>query len=183
MTYRDYALYNDLKIRNLWFPVANLMPHGIIKGRLEGISKDGEPFDRFTNNAVLYFARGVTMWELYISPDILTDKEWQVLSQAIKWANDKQEVMAQTFMQGGNPALGESYAYIHFKNKKGVIAARNPKIEKNTLHIKLIPEQTKLFRKYPSLPTEKNLKLQPKVSKINGNGTARKYLPYKKKSP
>ncbi len=129
MTYRDYALYNDLKIRNLWFPVANLMTHGIIKGRLEGISKDGEPFDRFTNNAVLYFACGVTMWELYISPDILTDKEWQVLSQAIKWANDKQEVMAQTFMQGGNPALGESYVTFILKIRKELLPQEIQKLK------------------------------------------------------
>ena len=141
MTYRDYALYDDLKIRKLWFPVANLMTHGIIKGRLEDISKEGEPFDRFTNNAVLYFARGVTMWELYISPDILTEKEWNVLSQAIKWAKDKQDVMELTFMQGGNPALGESYAYMHFKGNKGVIAARNPKIEDDTLRLTLKPEE------------------------------------------
>ncbi len=140
MTYRDYALYNDLKIRNLWFPVANLMTHGIIKGRLEAISKEGEPFDRFTNNAVLYFARGVTMWELYISPDILNDKEWRVLSQAIQWAYDNQNLMEQTFMQGGNPALGEPYAYLHFKNNKGLIAARNPKIDNDTLRVSLKPE-------------------------------------------
>ena len=140
MTYRDYALYNDLKMRKLWFPVANLMTHGIIKGRLENISKGGEPIDRFTNNAVLYFARGVSMWELYISPDILTDKEWNALSQSVLWANDKQDVMATTFMQGGNPALGESYAYLHFKGKKGVIAVRNPKVEDDELRITLTPE-------------------------------------------
>ncbi len=140
MTYRNYALYNDLKMRKLWFPVANLMTHGIIKGRLEAISKEGEPFDRFTNNAVLYFARGVTMWELYISPDILTGKEWHVLSQAIKCAYSKQSIMEQTFMQGGNPVTGQSYAYMHFIGHNGIIAARNPKIETDIIRVNLKPE-------------------------------------------
>ncbi len=139
MTYRDYALYDDFKVRNMWIPMANLMTHGIIKGRLENISKGGEPMDRFTNNAVLYFARGITMWELYISPDILTPAEWNVLSQAIHWAESEQEVMANTSMVGGNPAQGAPYGYIHFKGKKGLIAVRNPKVEADTLRLYLNP--------------------------------------------
>jgi hypothetical protein len=140
MTYRDYALYNDFKTRNLWFPVANLMTHGIIKGRLESISKGGESIDRFTNNAVLYFARGVSMWELYISPDILTPAEWHALSQSIKWARSRFPLMKTTFMVGGNPAKGKTYGYVHFVNNKGVIAVRNPKITADSIQLKLDPE-------------------------------------------
>ncbi len=139
MTYRDFALYNDFKIRNLWFPVANLMTHGIIKGRLENISKGGESLDRFTNNAVLYFARGVSMWELYISPDILTPNEWHALSQSIKWAHSRFQLMQTTFMVGGNPAKGNSYGYVHFVGSKGLIAVRNPQINSDTIHLKLSP--------------------------------------------
>jgi len=139
MTYRDYALYNDFKIRNMWIPTANLMTHGIIKGRLENISKGGEPMDRFTNNAVLYFARGITMWELYISPDILTPAEWDVLSQSIKWAKASQDVMATTYMIGGNPAKGDTYGYVHFKGDKGLIAVRNPKVTNDTIRFQLKP--------------------------------------------
>ena len=140
MTYRDFALYNDFKTRNLWFPVANLMTHGIIKGRLESISKGGESIDRFTNNAVLYFARGVSMWELYISPDILTPAEWHALSQSIKWARSRFPLMKTTFMVGGNPAKGKTYGYVHFVDNKGVIAVRNPKITADSIQIKLAPD-------------------------------------------
>ena len=140
MTYRDYALYDDLKVRKMWIPVSNLMTHGIIKGRLENISKGGEPFDRFTNNAVLYFARGITMWELYISPDILTDDEWNVLSQSIKWAEANAGIMKTTYMTGGNPAVGHTYGYLHFKDKSGLIAVRNPKVESDVIRINLSPE-------------------------------------------
>ncbi len=140
MTYRDYALYDDFKVRKLWFPVSNMMTHGIIKGRLENISKGGEPFDRFTNNAVLYFARGISMWELYISPDILTQDEWEALSKAISWAKANYDIMATTFMVGGNPAKGETYGYVHFKNKKGIVAVRNPKVESDVIRLYLKPE-------------------------------------------
>ena len=140
MTYRDYALWDDEHIRQSWFPVSNLMIHGIIKGRLENISKEGESLETFTNNAVLYFGRGISMWELYISPDILTDGEWNALSQSIKWAKERFKIMSSTFMAGGNPAVGNAYAYLHFLGSKGVIAVRNPKIEDDQLTIILDPK-------------------------------------------
>ncbi|NOX84587.1 MAG: hypothetical protein GXO86_01275 [Chlorobi bacterium] len=139
MTYRDFALFDDFHIRNFWFPVSNLMTHGIIKGRLEHISKE-EPIDKFTNNTVLYFARGVSMWELYISPDELTDPEWNALSQSLKWAKDRFDLLSTTFMVGDNPALGNTYGYVHFKGNKGIIAVRNPKIESDRLTVTLDPE-------------------------------------------
>ena len=138
-TYRDYALYDDFHIRNFWFPISNLMTHGIIKGRLESISKE-EPLDKFTNNAVLYFARGVSMWEFYISPDQLTDPEWNVLSQSIQWAKDRFDILGTTFMTGNNPAKGNTYGYVHFKGNKGVIAIRNPKVEKDEITVRLNPK-------------------------------------------
>ena len=140
MTYRDYALWDDEHIRQSWFPVSNLMIHGIIKGRLENISKEGESLETFTNNAVLYFGRGISMWELYISPDILTDGEWNALSQSIKWAKERFKILSSTFMVGGNPAVGNAYAYLHFLGDKGIIAARNPKVENEHLTIILDPK-------------------------------------------
>lgn len=140
MTYRDYALWDDEHIRDSWFPVSNLMTHGIIKGRLENISKEGETLETFTNNAVLYFGRGVSMWELYISPDILTKGEWNALSQSIKWAKERYKILNSTFLIGGNPAIGNTYAYLHFLGEKGIIAARNPKVENDHLTIILDPQ-------------------------------------------
>jgi hypothetical protein len=140
MTYRDYALFDDEHIRKSWFPISNLMIHGIIKGRLESISKEGESLEKFTNNAVLYFARGISMWELYISPDILKPEEWHVLSTSIQWAKDRFDLLINTFMVGENPATGNAYAYLHFDDNKGIIAARNPKIEADIITVVLDPE-------------------------------------------
>jgi hypothetical protein len=140
MTYRDYGLFDDEHIRKSWFPISNLMIHGIIKGKLENISKEGETLETFTNNAVLYFARGISMWELYISPDILTDGEWNALSASIKWANNRFKILSQTFMVGGNPANGNTYGYLHFSGDKGIIAVRNPKVDDDRINIVLNPE-------------------------------------------
>ncbi len=139
ITYRDYVLYDDLKVNDLWFPVANLMTHGIIKGHLQMLGGEEEPLDKFTDNAILYFARGVSMWELYISPDILTDSEWNAISKSIHWAKNRFPILSNTYMIGKNPKDREAYGYIHFKGNRGIIAARNPFIESKTLEVELTP--------------------------------------------
>ncbi len=137
ITYRDFVLYEDFRIKDLWFPVANMMTHGIIKGTLEKLGGEHEPLDKFTNEALLYFARGVSMWELYISPDILSDGEWDAMAQSMQWAKDRFPVLSTTTMIGGDPKARETYGYVHYKGNEGVIAARNPSIERAVLKVPL----------------------------------------------
>jgi len=139
ITYRDFVLYEDFKIKDLWFPVANLMTHGIIKGNLEKLGGETEPLDKFTTEAVLYFARGVSMYELYISPDLLTDAEWSAMSKAILWAKDRFSILQQGEMIGGDPRKRDTYGYIHFNGSRGIIAARNPYINQSKLKVELNP--------------------------------------------
>lgn len=133
ITYRDYTLYTDFKKDNFWFPIANLMTHGIIKGWLQQLGGAKEPLDKFTDNALLYLSRGVSMWELYISPDLLTNREWDVLAQDIKWAKANFNILQHTVMIGGNPVDGQTYGYAHFSGNRGIIAARNPGITEKDL--------------------------------------------------
>ncbi len=139
MTYRDTILYDDLVERGFWFPLANLMTHGIIKGHLQKLGGEAEPLDKFTDNALLYFARGISMAELYISPDLLTDEEWDALALSIHWARDRFPILDSTEMVGGNPEGRNPYGYVHFHGKRGVIAARNPFIEPKILKVKFSP--------------------------------------------
>ncbi len=139
ITYRDFVLYEDFKNKDLWFPIANLMTHGIIKGHLQKLGGEAEPIDKFTDNALLYFARGVSMWELYISPDLLTPAEWNAIGKSITWAKERFPVLTNTRMIGGDPAQRATYGYVHFKGKRGIIAARNPYVEPRPLEVKLDP--------------------------------------------
>jgi hypothetical protein len=139
MTYRDTILYDDLVDKKFWFPIANLMTHGIIKGHLQKLGGEAEPLDKFTDNALLYFARGISMGELYISPDLLTDEEWDALASSIQWAKDRFPILDSTEMVGGNPEGRNPYGYVHFEGKRGIIAARNPFMEPKTLKIELSP--------------------------------------------
>ncbi|NIM89829.1 MAG: hypothetical protein GTO17_02660 [Candidatus Aminicenantes bacterium] len=139
ITYRDYVLFDDLKKNDSWFPVANLMTHGIIKGHLQKLGGEAESLDKFTDNALLYFARGVSMWELYISPDLLTEGEWNALAKSIQWAKDRFEILRSTEMIGGDPGKKMAYGYVHFTGNRGIVAARNPFIESQSLRVTLSP--------------------------------------------
>jgi hypothetical protein len=137
MTYRDSVLFDDFKKEEFWFPMANLMTHGIIKGHLNPFEGEKESIEKFTDNAVLYFARGISMWELYISPDLLTSKQWEVLVKAIKWAKNKFKILINTEMVGGDPEKRNAYGYVHYSDGKAIIAVRNPFIEPQIIRIKL----------------------------------------------
>ncbi len=140
MTYKDLVLYNDFYNLDQWFPLSNLMTHGIIKGRLNEIGGKDDPLSKFTDDAMFYFGRGVTMYELYISPDLLNAGEWNALSKSLKWAEDRFPVLNNnTYMIGGQPAAGDSYGYVHYKGNKGIIALRNPQMKEQNIDVKLAP--------------------------------------------
>ncbi len=126
ITYKDFVLYDDFKNQDCWFPVSNLMTHGIIKGNLERLGGEDDPLDKFTNDAVFYVARGITMIELYISPDLLNEGEWNAIGGAVNWAKDRNAVLSNTHMIGGDPTNREPYGFVHFKESKGILALRNP---------------------------------------------------------
>jgi hypothetical protein len=138
-TYRDMVLHEDFVEKDLWFPISNLMTHGIIKGKLNMLGGVEEPLDKFTDESMMYFARGVSMWELYVSPDTMSEGEYTAISQSMHWARDRFPILQQTFMVGNDPKKGEPYAYVHFKNNTGIISVRNPSIQRTELKINLDP--------------------------------------------
>lgn len=139
ITYRDCVLHNGLVKNDFWFPVANLMTHGIIKGDMQQLGGEAEPLDKFTDNALLYVARGVSMYELYVSPDLLGEGEWRAIAESLLWAEDRFEVLDETVMIGGDPAKREPYGYAHFEGDRGILALRNPFAENHLMEVTLSP--------------------------------------------
>lgn len=140
ITYRDAVLWDDLQKQHLLFPMSSLMTHGIIKGRLNFLGGKNESLDSFSNEVMMYFGRGVMMWELYVSPDLLSNNEWDAIASSIKWAKANKDVLEKTKMILGNPLKRETYGYIHFNKDKGILLLRNPDVEARQTKIKLTPD-------------------------------------------
>jgi hypothetical protein len=85
ITYRDSDTYGGIVRLGPLFPLNSLMLHGIIFARqANGLSSD--PNDDFGDEVHSYFATGTGLQELYISPDLLSDRNWNTLAEAAKWA-------------------------------------------------------------------------------------------------
>jgi hypothetical protein len=140
ITYRDAVLWDNFQNQKLLFPMSSLMTHGIIKGRLNFLGGKNEALDSFTNEVMMYFGRGVMMWELYISPDLLSDGEWDAISYSLKWAKHNKDVLSRTKMILGNPLKREPYGYVHLTKEKGIILLRNPYVDEK--QIKFTMDQT-----------------------------------------
>ena len=97
ITYRDQRIYKQFRENNYQFPLNGVMTHGIIRGKAQ--FKEPGPIDEFERDTIMYLGRGVSMWELYISPDILTRQEWAMLAKWIKWGNDNWDI-PQEFANG-----------------------------------------------------------------------------------
>jgi len=137
ITYRDAVLWGNFQRDSLLFPMSGLMTHGIIKGRLNLLGGKDESIESFTNEVVMYFGRGVMMWELYISPDLLSDLEWAAIAKSLNWAKANKDVLTKTKMILGNPLKHEPYGYVHLSKEKGIIVLRNPYVESKQVELKL----------------------------------------------
>ncbi len=138
-TYRDSVLFDDLRRYDFWFPVSSLMTHGVIKAHISPFAEPKEPLDKFVDEVVLYAARGIAMWELYISPDLLNDAEWEAEAASIRWLKENFAILKTGEMIGGDPRRHEPYGYVHFLGRRGIIALRNPVIDPQAQRLDFSP--------------------------------------------
>ena len=124
ITYKDQNLYDIYRIKDIQFPLNAIMTHGIIKGNFQ--FKETSPISEFERDVIMYLGRGVSMWELYISPDILTEEEWKTIAKWIKWAKDNWQVLKNTKMVLGNPNKLDVYGYLHLAQDRAILVLRNP---------------------------------------------------------
>ena len=125
ITYRDSDTYGGVVRLGPLFPLNSLMLHGIIYARhARGLEAD--PHDDFGDEVHAYFASGTGLQELYISPGLLTERNWDTLAQAAKWARARAVVLRDSHWIGGDPARGEVYGWASWAPGRAVLALRNP---------------------------------------------------------
>ncbi len=139
ITYRDLVLDEDFRLKDLWFPMSGLMTHGVLKGSIDvGDIGRNEPLAKFADEMMFYLARGVSMYELYLSPSEIREEEWRVLAASLRWARDRFPLLSATaWPVGGDIRRGEAYGYAHWKGQRGIVSFRNPGMEPRTCRLEL----------------------------------------------
>lgn len=125
ITYRDRETYRNIVEKGPLFPINSLMLHGIIYAQHAGkLSKD--PGHDFANEVRSYFGSGTQLQELYITPSLLSDENWDVLADAAKWSRSNADVLRDNHWIGGDPGRLDVYGWAGWTPEKAVITLRNP---------------------------------------------------------
>jgi len=141
ISYRDSVLYDDFVKHKAQFPISSLMTHGIIKGKANMLGGEKEDIEDWRDEVVHYYSVGNMMYELYISPEILSPEEMDVLGNVTKWAEaNAHPLLDNTTMVGGDPAQREPYGYVHSNAEKSIITLRNPFVRPRTIKLKIDEE-------------------------------------------
>jgi hypothetical protein len=91
------------------------------------------------DDAAIVVGRGARLLTLYINPGCFLhgDRDWEFLGRLLQWVRFHAATLEHTALVLGDPLRGEPYGYAHFLGVRGILALRNPLVEKRTVTLKL----------------------------------------------
>jgi hypothetical protein len=125
ITYRDADTYEEVVKAGPLYPLNSLMLHGMIYAQHQkklSVDPDGD----FRNEVRSYFGTGTQLQEMYITPSLLTEANWDDLAEAAKWSRANADVLKDTHWVGGDPAWLKVYGWASWSKRKGILVLRNP---------------------------------------------------------
>jgi hypothetical protein len=136
ITYRDAQTYEGVAQMGPLYPLNSLMLHGLIYAR-DHKDLDKDPGNDFRNEIRSYFGTGTQLQEMYITPSLLTQQNWDDLAEAAKWSRANADVLKDTHWVGGDPAWLEVYGWASWTPRKGILVLRNPSDHAQTVRLRL----------------------------------------------
>lgn len=142
ITYRDQQTYQNIVQKGPLFPLNSLMLHGLIYAK-ENRQLHDDPGHDFANEIHSYFATGTQLQELYLTPSLLSNEDWDTLADAAKWSRANAGVLRDTHWIGGDPGRLDVYGWAAWTPNKAILTLRNPDA-KPQLAILDLPRQLEL---------------------------------------
>lgn len=125
ITYRDSDTYASIVRRGPLYPLNSLMIHGIIFGA-HAKNLMADPDGDFTSEVRSYFGTGTQLQELYVSPELLSKRNWDDLAAAARWSRAHEATLKDTHWVGGDPSKGEVYGWAAWSPATALLTLRNP---------------------------------------------------------
>ncbi len=125
ITFRDASIYAHNVVSSPLFPINSLMTHGVIYNKgARGLktTTDKDLADEIWSG----FALGTQMQELYITPSMLTQAQWDELAAAARWTRANAETLVDSHWVGGDPRNMAVYGFAAWSPAKGIVTLRNP---------------------------------------------------------
>ncbi|MEX0315707.1 MAG: hypothetical protein AB3N18_16135 [Allomuricauda sp.] len=131
LVYRD-GIYHDIWVKeNTKFPM-----HAIFNHEPKKVST-GESEEIFSEYLLMNLSRGTGFIEFYIETENLSEKDWDVVAEGLKWAYNAFPAFENVRMHGGEPRKSQVYGYTGWKNGIGYISFHNPSKEEQTYTVTL----------------------------------------------
>ena len=134
ITYRDAMTYEHVVMAGPIYPLNSLMLHGLIYARF---AKDlqTDPGDDFKSEVRDYFGTGTQLQEMYITPSLLSQADWDNLAEAANWSRAQADALVDTHWIGGDPARLEIYGWAAWSPQEATLVLRNPGDKPQTIAI------------------------------------------------
>jgi hypothetical protein len=136
ITYRDADTYEHVVKAGPLYPLNALMLHGLIYAR-HAKNLGTDPNHDFTDEVHDYFGTGTQLQEMYITPSLLSEANWDDLAEAANWSRANADVLKDTHWVGGDPSWLEVYGWASWTPRKGILVLRNPSDRAQDIGIKL----------------------------------------------
>lgn len=134
ITYRDAETYKGIVQAGPLYPLNSLMLHGMIYARFNP-KLNADPGNDFRNEVRSYFGTGTQCQEMYITPSLMTEANWDDLAEAARWSRRNEDVLRDTHWVGGDPGKLEAYGWAAWAPHKAILTLRNPSNRPQTIRI------------------------------------------------
>jgi len=119
LVYKDNVYYEIWQTENTQFPLNSVFNHE------PKIITNVENEQKFKEYLWMSLSRGTGLIDLYLKPNILSEKNWDVLADGLKWAHKSFPYFSNPKMHGGNPKKLEVYGYTGWNENGGYISFYN----------------------------------------------------------
>jgi hypothetical protein len=124
-TYRDADTYAGIVVQGPLYPLNSLMLHGLIYAQHAKHLND-DPAGDFPAEVHSYFASGTQLQEMYCTPHLLRERDWDHIAHWAQWSQRNAGVLRDTHWIGGNPDRLDVYGWAAWSRRKGIVTLRNP---------------------------------------------------------
>jgi hypothetical protein len=125
ITYREQETYRNIVLAGPLFPLNSLMLHGLIYAQFaEGLKTD--PDNDFPAEVQSCFGSGTQLEEMYITPSLLSDANWDAIARAALWARRRSAILEDSHWVGGDPGKLDVYGWAAWNPAGWIVTLRNP---------------------------------------------------------
>lgn len=145
LVYRDGVYYEVFKTENTKFPIHSIFNHEPKK------ITTGESENEFREYLFMNLSRGAGFIELYIKTHVLSESDWNVMAEGLKWTQEYFPAFEYVKIHGGDPRQKKVYGYSGWGKELGYISMHNPSDKPQILTVTLdrslgVSEQVKKYR-------------------------------------